>query len=200
MFKILPPPPSVSTGTLPHSCIFPQSCVAFLVVPVSDVFTDWPPTERSQPSAILLKRLSKFCETHQKCFAIVCAPMFGSWEQRALSVLQQRFLLQHLQVMPAHNSSECVECMITIAQVASKPTCVVMRDRLQGVRDLLLSEEYTLSVVQQAGFSGSDSMLLLDGIGSVAGIARASAATLQECSLDGEVIKKVYSVFHGNNE
>lgn len=168
------------------------------MITVSDIFTDWPPTDRSQPSATLLKRLSKFCETHQKCFAIVCAPMFGSWEQRALSVLQQHFLLQHLQVMPAHNSNECVECMITIAHVASKPTCTVMRDRLQRVQNLLLSEENTLSIIRQAGFSSSDSILLLDGVGSLASIAQASAATLQECSLDGEVIKKVYSVFHGN--
>ena len=167
-----------------------------MVIAVGDIFMDEPPSEGNQPNVFLLERLRKFCETHQKCYAIVCASILGTVEQTALSALQRHFMFDRLQVMPAHNSNECVECMVSIAHVAAKPTCMLLRERFQRVQDYYLSEDSTLSVVQQAGIGESNAMFLLDGLGSLAGIANASVTALQECSLDERTIAKVIHLFH----
>ena len=57
---------SVSTGTLTHTCIFPQSSVAFMVIPVAEALTQCPPKEISEIEKLLAQALSKFSELHQR--------------------------------------------------------------------------------------------------------------------------------------
>ena len=98
----------------------------------------------------------------------------------------------------AHNSSECVECMSSIVKVASKAMSSVIRERMERVHRQLLSEEAVLTTIQLCGVNRHAGTVLLDGCGSLAGVARASSDTAQlmECSLDSntaQLVKRYFS-------
>lgn len=98
----------------------------------------------------------------------------------------------------AHNSSECVECMSSIVKVASKAMSSVIRERMERVHRQLLSEEAVLTTIQLCGVNRHAGTVLLDGCGSLAGVARASSdmAQLMECSLDSntaQLVKRYFS-------
>lgn len=186
---------AVSTGTLPHTCIFPQSSAAFMMVPISEALTEWPPKDHCQVDPSLARRLSKFSELHHKCYVLLCAPMLGQNEQKVLSALQQKYMSMNLHFLPAHNSNECVECMLSIVKVACKTVSLVIRERMERVQEQLLSEGTILSVIQQTGVSRHNGTVLMDGCGSLARIVQASTAQLMECSLDSNTAQNIQKFF-----
>lgn len=186
----------VSTGTLPHTCIFPQSSVAFMMVPVTEVFTAWPPSEASETNSQLAQWLARFCELHQRCYVLLCAPMFGIDEQKVLSALQQQHLNTNINFLPAHSSSECVDCMINIARVTCKPLCSMIRERFQAVQEQLISEDMVFNIVSHIGIGQHETHVLLDGCSSVSAIAQATVDDLLDCSLDTFTAKQVQRLFH----
>ena len=124
--------------------------------------------------------------------------MLGSNEQKVLSALQQKYLSANLHFLPAHNSNECIECMLSIAKVACKPVSSVIRQRMERVQEQLLSEEAVLSVIQLSGVNRHASTVLLDGCGSLARVAQhASSGTAQllEYSLDSSTAHHVHNFF-----
>ena len=189
---------AVSTGTLPHTCIFPQSSAAFMMLPISEALTEWPPKDHCTIAPTLAQRLSKFSELHHKCYVLLCAPMLGANEQKVLSALQQKYMCTDLNFLPAHNSKECVECMLSIVKVTCKPVSSVIRQRMQHVQDQLLSEEAVLSTIQLCGINRHASTVLLDGCGSLSRLAQASSNTAQlmECSLDSDTAQHVHRYFN----
>ena len=187
---------TVSTGTLPHTCIFPQSSVAFMMLPVTEVFTAWPPSEASETNSHLSQWLIKFCELHQRCYVLLCAPMFGVDEQKVLSALQQQYLDQNIHFLPAHSSSECVDCMINIARVTCKPLCLMIHERFQAVQEQFTSEDSVFNIVNHIGIGQHETHVLLDGCNSVSVIAQATVDDLLDCSLDSSTAKQVQRFFH----
>lgn len=125
--------------------------------------------------------------------------MLGSNEQRVLSTLQQKYMSCDLSFLPVHNSNECVECMLSIAKVACKSVSLAFRERMEQVQKLI-SEEAVLFSIQIAGVSRHVSTVLLDGCGSLAGIAHASRSfdQLLECSLDTRTARTVQKFFMSN--
>ena len=97
----------------------------------------------------------------------------------------------------AHNSSECVECMSSIVKVTSKAMASVICERIERVHRRLLSEEAVLATTQLCGVNRHAGTVLLDGCGSLAGVAKASSDTAQlmECSLDSNTAKVVKRYF-----
>lgn len=186
----------VSRGTFLHTCIFPQSSIAFMVIPTSEVLTNWPPVEPCQIDQQLVQNLTKFSKLHYKSYVLLCAPLLGTSEQKVISALQQRFLTHSLHFLPVHNATECVECMTSIAKVTCKPLSSVIRERMDRVQEQLLSEETVLSIISQCGLSKHESLFLLDGCSSLACIARASLDDLMECSLDHATAEGVQRFLH----
>ena len=167
-----------------------------MVVAVSDVLTSWPPAKTCQFDATFSQRLIKFSKIHQKCYVLLCAPMLGVNEQKVLSALQERYLPYGLHFLPVHNSNECVQCMMTIAKVMCKPVSTLIHERFKRVQEQLLSEEGILSIVDQVGLKELETLLLLDGCGSLASIAQASVDNLMEFSLDSSAALHVQNLLH----
>ena len=126
--------------------------------------------------------------------------MLGSNEQKVLSALQQKYMCADLHFLPAHNSNECVECMLSIVKVMCKNVSTVIRQRMEHVQEQLLSEEAVLSTIQLSGVNRHDSTVLLDGCGSLARVAQASSNTAQlmEYSLDSSTAQHVHRYFNSS--
>ena len=124
--------------------------------------------------------------------------MLGSNEQKVVSALQQKYMFADLNFLVAHNSNECVECMLSIVKVTCKAVSSVIRQRMEGVQERLLSEEAVLSTIQVCGINRHNSTVLLDGCGTLAGVARAASSTAQlmECSLDSDTANNVHRYFN----
>ena len=123
--------------------------------------------------------------------------MLGEDEQRVASKLQQEYMAVSLGFLVAHNSSECVECMSSIVRVTSKATSSLIRERMGRVHRRLLSEEAVIGTLQLCGVSRHAGTVLLDGCGTLAGVARAAddTAQLTECSLDSSTAQHVKNYF-----
>ena len=128
--------------------------------------------------------------------------MLGSNEQKVVSALQQKYMFANLNFLVAHNSNECVECMLSIVKVTCKTVLSVIRQRMEGVQERLLSEDGILSTIQLCGANRHDSTVLLDGCGTLAGVAQAASSPTQlmECSLDSDTANKVHRYFNQSKE
>ncbi|KAI8482990.1 hypothetical protein Bbelb_392900 [Branchiostoma belcheri] len=112
----------VSDTTLRHTCIFPQSGVAFMIIPLNESLTEWPPSGDSVLDSSLVDRIEKFLAVHRNCYLLTTAALYGHHEMAALSTLQNKFMDRKLYLLPAHNASECVQSMTTIAKAVSHPS------------------------------------------------------------------------------
>lgn len=189
----------VSTGTLPHMCLFPQSSVAFMIVPVNKTLTSWPPTDKPQLHEDLLKNFAEFTKLKHKCFVLLCSAVHGADEQQVLSLLQQHFLCDRLNFLPVHNSKECVECMINIAKVSCKPLSDVIRGRFERVQQQFLSEENIAAIVRGMAIEEAKCGLVLDGCQGLSGMAKATQRDLQDCNIDASVANFVWNLLHGKD-
>ena len=164
-----------------------------MILPVTESLNKWPPQQHSSVDPALAKKLVKFSELHHKCYVILTTPIFGDNEQKAASILQQKHISTSLGFLLAHNSSECVDCMCSIVKVTSKATTTVIRERMDKVQRQLLSEEAVISILKLCGVNRHTCTVLLDGCGSLAGLARASSNTekLTECSIDSDTAQHV---------
>lgn len=179
-----------------HTCIFPQSSVAFMVVPVSEALVGCPTKEVGQIDKQLAERLTKFSELHQKCYVLLCAPMLSSNKQQLFMLLQQQFVSHNLHFLPVHNANECTECMLSIARVMCKPLCSIIHERMRHMQEHLLKEEKLLGIIQQMGVGEHESFFLLDKCGNLSSMAKASVSDLLECSLDVSTVQNLYSFLH----
>ena len=187
----------MSTSTLPHTCIFPQSSVAFIIIPIAETLAEWPPKEHCCIDSLLNQRLHKFSELHHKCYVLLNAPMIGSNEQKVISALQQKYMNNDLSFLVMHNSNECVECMLSIVKVMCKEVSSMIRQRMERVQEQLLSEEAVLSMIQLCGVNRHASTVLLDGCGTLAWVAQASSniEQLMEYSLDSDTAQCIHTYF-----
>ena len=189
----------MSTGTLPHTCLFPQSSVAFMVVPVSETLSSWPPNDRPQLRENLLKNLTEFCKLKHKCFVLLCSAVYGTNEQKVLSLLQEQFFSEPLSFLPVHNSKECTECMISIAKVSCKPLSDVIRERFERVQQQFFTEESITAIVNGMGIEQAKCGLVLDGCQGLSGLAKASQRDLQDFNVEPLVANSVWNLLHGKN-
>ena len=165
---------AVSTGTVQHTCIFPQSTAAFMVLPSSEVLDACPSSHKLQIRPEVKANLKKLSELRHKCYVFLCAPLIGTTEQNILYLLQDNYLHSNLQFLPAHNSKECTESMFSIAKVMCKPLSTVIRERFERLRGQVTAEENVIGVLAELGVDERKSMFLLDGCGGLAGVARAA--------------------------
>ncbi|KAL5489050.1 hypothetical protein EMCRGX_G018096 [Ephydatia muelleri] len=186
----------VSSGTWHHTCLFPQSSAAFMIIPVNDVLEKWPPEPPYRIDSELLANLERFSALHHKCYVLLCAPMYLSNEQTALMVLQQNYIVSSLRFLPVHNSTECIETMLTITKVTSKPLSSTVRERLLKLHEQLISEEVIRNVVEQLGIGMHESLVLMDGCGTLSCISRAPLSVMLDCSLDSATSEHLQNFFH----
>ncbi len=118
--------------------------------------------------------LKKFSQLHHKCYVFILSGLFGPHEQRILSILQEEYFSTDLSFLPAHNVGECAQCMFSIAKVLSKPLSDVIRERLQRLCDKVCSEDNILTILTELGVDQRTGLILLDGCGGLAGVARAT--------------------------
>ena len=196
---------TVSTGTLPHTCLFPQSSVAFMIVPMKEILTvnNAPSHENNSfphINAQLLDNLLSFSKLRHKCYVLLCAPLMSTNEQKIFSLMEQKFLMEDLQFVPVHNSKECMEYMTSIAKVTCKPLSTIIRQRYEKVKHQLLTEENVISILQEmVDVTERESVLLLDGCGGLGGIGRISVEELIDYNLDAGVARDMHSVLHGKS-
>lgn len=160
----------------------------------------WPPEPPYRIDSELLANLERFSALHHKCYVLLCAPMYLNNEQTALMVLQQHCLLSSLRFLPVHNSTECIETMLTITKVTSKPLSSTIRERLFKLREQLISEDAILNVVEQLGIGRHESMVLMDGCGTLSCISRAPLSAMLDCSLDSATSEHLQKFFSPDHE
>ncbi|XP_012585435.1 PREDICTED: uncharacterized protein C1orf146 homolog [Condylura cristata] len=100
---------SVENGSI----IYSLSGVAFLLMDTKECFTS---TEE-----IFLAKITKFINTHQNSFLVLCAALHGLEEWKLMFKIQQRFLGSNLRILPVHNTVNAINLMCTVAKVTSKP-------------------------------------------------------------------------------
>lgn len=197
LYIVIPPYFSVvSSGTLPHTCLYPQSCVAFMILPTSSILTSWPPTDQSKLRPQLLANLENFCKLHHRCYVLVTAPLIGSHEQATINLLQESFLMANMQFLPMHNSKECVTCMQSIAKLTSKPVSALVQSRMVDLESQVASEEGVMAVLSGCGLSPRECVMLMDGCGGLSGLAQASEEELVDLNLDRATIRKFLNLLH----
>ncbi len=162
--------PSVSTGTVKNTCIFPQSTAAFMILSASQVMH----SSQAHIDSEVSSNLKKFSQLHHKCFVFLLSGLIGTQEQKILSILQEEYLNSDLSFLLAHNIPECAQCMFSIAKVLCKPLSDVIRGRLQRLYGQVCSEDNILAVLSELGIDQCTGIILLDGCGGLAGIARAT--------------------------
>ena len=167
-----------------------------MVIPISDVLEKWPPQPPHRIESDLLANLEKFATLHHKCYVLLCAPMFFNNEQATFMVLQQNYLASSLRFLPVHNSTECIETMLAITRVTSKPLSCTIRERLSRLQEQLLSEDAIINVVEQLGIGRHESLVLMDGCGTISRIATAPLSTMLDCSLDIATSQHLQNFFH----
>eukprot|EP00058_Branchiostoma_floridae_P027477 XP_002612968.1 hypothetical protein BRAFLDRAFT_74753 [Branchiostoma floridae] len=154
----------VSDTTLRHTCIFPLSGVAFMIVPLNESLVDWPPRGESVLDSSLV----------------------------------DRFMDRKLYLLPAHNASECVQSMATIAKATYKPSCEMIRQRLCKLLTNQISEDIVLRIISRLGLSQHECLVLQQGRGTLGRIALASREELLDCSLDSDTVDRVIKFFENN--
>lgn len=171
-----------------------------MVLTARDALTSWPPTDTCQIDHAFAQRLAQFSKLHYTCYVLLCVPMLGSNELKVLSALQEHGLSRGLQLhfLPAHNASECVENMLTIAKVMCRPLSSLILQRLEHIQQQLVSEEAVFRIVENVGLKDFETLLLMDGCGQLASIAQLSMEELMELSLDGCAAEKVLKFLHKN--
>lgn len=141
--------------------------------------------------------LKKFSQLHHKCYVFVLAGLIGEAEQLILSFLQEQYLSSDLSFLPVHNADECAQCMLSIAKVMCKPLSDVIRDRFQQVHDQFTSEENILTVLGELGVDRQTGIILLDGCGGLAGVAKATRrGELIDYNMSHSLIRSVVKVLN----
>ncbi|XP_072020138.1 protein SPO16 homolog isoform X1 [Amphiura filiformis] len=106
-----------SDSSIPNTFIFPLSAVAFMVLPLSDAALEWPPKSGNiKLDEDIYDRLEKFVKVHKNCFLLALASLHGQHERAVMSEIQKRFMCSPMRILPAHNASDCVQCMTTVAK------------------------------------------------------------------------------------
>ena len=177
--------------------MFPKSSVAFMILPAAQVTTQWPPSDSYTLSTTLSQNLAKFNELHHKSYFLLSAPILTDAEQKLLTVLQQRYMGCDMQFLPVHNATETVECMLSIAKVTSKPLSDVIKDRLAQVEEKMVSEEKLLQMLSALGLNKHCGVLMFDGCGSLAGVAKAACDSdeLVEYGVKGDQARDLKTLF-----
>lgn len=167
-----------------------------MLLPTSSILTTWPPTEQSKIIPQLAENLKKFDKLHHRCYALVTSPLIGAHERATIGLLQDKFLTTDIQFLPMHNSRECVECMENIAKVTCKPLLEVVQRRMEALETQLGSEEGVMAVLSGFGFCEREMVMVMDGCGGLAGLARASEGDLRDLNLEHGTIRKIMDIFH----
>ena len=189
-------PSAVSKATLSHTCLYPQSSVAFMILPSSNILTSWPPTDQSKIHPKLAENLDKFGKLHHRRYVLITSPLIGFHEQAAISFLQEEHLMTEMHFLPMHNSKECVECMQNIAKLCSKPSSTLVRRRMDALETRLASEESVMSILKGFGLAERECVMVMDGCGGLAGLARASEGELMDLNLEQGTIKRIMETLH----
>lgn len=186
----------VSKVTLPHTCLYPQSSVAFMILPTAAILTSWPPTNQSKIHPKLAENLAKFSQLHHKRYVFVTSPLIGFHEQAAISFLQDEYLMTDMQFLPMHSSKECVEGMQNITKLCSKQLSALVRKRMESLETQLVSEEAVMSILKEFGLAERECVMVMDGCGGLAGLARVSEEELMDLNLEHGTIKRIMDLLH----
>lgn len=187
---------TVSSGTLPHTCLYPQSSIAFMILPTSSILTSWPPTDQSKILPQLSSNIEKFSKLHHRCYILVSSPLIGSHEQAAIGLLQENFLTANVQFLPMHNSNECVTCMQNVAKLTCKPLSTLVQKRMADLESQLESEDSIMSILRGCGLKERECVMVLDGCGGLSGLAQATEGELMDLNLDQGTIRSIMNLIH----
>ena len=163
-----------------------------MILPTSSLLTRWPPTNQSRLCPQVSENLDRFSKLHHRRYVLVTAPLMGSHELAAFTLLQEKFLTDDMQFLPMHNSQECVSSMTTIARAMHKPVSALINSRMSTLLESqLVSEETVMSILSGCGLTPSECMMLMDGCGGLSGVAQASEQELVDLNLNRKTVKKI---------
>ncbi len=98
--------------------------------------------------------------------------------------------------LPMHNSKECMEGMQNVAKLCSKQFSALIRRRMESLETQLVSEEVVISVLKELGLRERECVMVMDGCGGLAGLARVSKGELMDLNLEQGTIKGVLDMLH----
>ncbi|XP_030855802.1 uncharacterized protein LOC115929862 [Strongylocentrotus purpuratus] len=153
---------AVSDTTVPSSIIFPLSSVAFLIVPIGKASLEWPPKSgRVQLDHEFTERAQKFVQIHRNSYMVLTSALHGPHEMAVIAAIQTRFIDHNLRILPVHNESECLQTILTIAQATCKPTCNILKSRLDAIVSRQNSEQMILNILSQLGLSHHHILIII---------------------------------------
>ncbi|XP_078378539.1 protein SPO16 homolog [Oculina patagonica] len=173
--------------------IFPLSSVAFMIVPLDQVFKE--NDGQYSMNQDIIDRIQRLNQLHRRAFVILVAARMGPEEMQALVALQNRFLGANARFIPSHSAKECVDCMLTIAKVTCKPMAGVIQERMKKLQESTVSDNVVLRVLANIGLSNHECLVLQDGCKTVARVSQATEEDLMDCSLDHHTAQKIINFF-----
>lgn len=176
--------------------MYPQSSIAFMILPTSSILTSWPPTDQSKILPQLAGNIEKFSKLHHRCYILVSSPLIGSHEQAAIGLLQDSFLTANVQFLPMHNSKECVTCMQNVAKLTCKPLSTLVQKRMADLESQLESEDSVISILRECGLKERECVMVMDGCGGLSGLAQATEGELMDLDLDHGTIRSIMNLIH----
>ncbi|KAI0233072.1 hypothetical protein LSAT2_016677 [Lamellibrachia satsuma] len=187
-----------SDTTLEHSCIFPLSGVAFLVLPLADIAVNWLPGHPVTIDTHIINTIQKFLSVHRDCYIVGVSASHGEGEIAVFSAIQSKFIGSKLQLLPAHNAQESVEAMLTVAKVKCKSVEGVLRGRLEVLQRSHTPHGVLLHALSTTGLTSHECHVLEQGLGSLSCIASSDRGHLLDCSLDSQAANKIQTFFEKN--
>nr|XP_006816029.1 PREDICTED: uncharacterized protein C1orf146 homolog [Saccoglossus kowalevskii] len=147
----------VSENTIQDTCIFPLSSVAFMIVKLNEATTIWPPNTPWKLQPDLVERIERFNTVHRHGHLVLMATLFGPHELSVFTAVQERFMNTKLSILPAHNTNEAVDNMLTVA----KSGCATLSKIANATREELLDCSLDSATVQHIlQFFAKDCILL----------------------------------------
>ncbi|XP_065834918.1 protein SPO16 homolog [Oscarella lobularis] len=190
----------VSETTLPHTCIYPQSSVAFMIVPLNELWLKGGTEAQPNLDPTILRRIDKFLQLHRQRYILASGSPKGlcTVEQNLLMELQQRLIDDDVATIPVHTARQCVDSMLSIAKATYKPHADLIRERFKSMSGDNWSEEKAIQTLLQTGITEHDCFVVLQGCGSLADVALASKEQLLDCSLDATTADLLLEFFQND--
>ncbi|XP_077865012.1 protein SPO16 homolog [Saccoglossus kowalevskii] len=149
----------VSENTIQDTCIFPLSSVAFMIVKLNEATTIWPPNTPWKLQPDLVERIERFNTVHRHGHLVLMATLFGPHELSVFTAVQERFMNTKLSILPAHNTNEAVDNMLTVAKATCKPASEIISQRVNHMTTNHLSADYIMQILSKIGINGHHILL-----------------------------------------
>jgi len=185
----------LADGTVKHSIIFPKSCKAFLIQPICEITTVWPPRGKYFMDQSTLERIDSFLRIHRNAFVFLSSGSMQNEEIYVMDAVQKQFRNESVVFLPTTGAAQCISIMMDIL----KPKSDKIKQRILDAKRLSEGKFNEVDICKimenNLNVSSHDAMVIQDGCQTITNISSATQYQLMECSLSAQAAKEVVAYF-----